>query len=1679
MTTIAAKKMAEEIEASLSAAKRKEYEKKEKRRLQKELEELGRERAQALEGFFYDRHHSELKDQFFNTKRNFPEIHGKPQQIAIKGYERTLQQRHQPRDDDTQLRSHVSAYKFRKREQMSKDGQNLKDGTMLADASSNITTTRATVVGPLRPYRVVNISAGTHHVLVVTAKGQVLSMGEGRAGQLGLGRKLEHTAKPTLVRGELKNIFVVQCAAGASHSLVRTRDEWGTDSQGNQITRNHVYSWGDNSRKQLGLGDRHDESKYSTPRLVCNGIGKPTSKAQFEPDRVSCTFLAAGAHHSIALGSGGKMFSWGSNQYGQIGDGGKTKLVSTPKMNVSLRKEWIVDATAGDMHTIAVTEAGDLWTWGRGTEGQLGHGGLEHENLPKWVRSAGERYEHVSAGRFHTLCRMSNGTVRSFGRDNAGMLGTNGTMPFSNPGGMPEFGPLVCTNKFGDGRSGSGNGSDSGSRENESNLLLLPPVSPVKRLASSNSTSPSTIRSSPGKRKKLKTKKDLRRKKSSSMKSPRNSGPTILATPSPVQCLGPSVGLTRHSRTNAILHKAHHGGHGRNYKEEDAYIVQLAAGTQHSVGLTKRGLAYSFGFAGGNGRLGHGDYTNQELPKEITMLKDDAMDADMWTKRSLLERLVELEKHTNPEVLADSAAPKDVDRAKPGNRVSDEMLTQLDELFEQQNAGNFAFEAMRAFRSVDKGGMGEVDWGKIRPALNAMRIPLRHLFNPFSICRVSVDNLCEAVDEEETGFVDETGFIEYLVEKHTSRKRGMPRKKYSQIYRAYKSCRGQLKDLRPNGAGRGTFINALEGQFIDQSLEVGELVSREQCRKMFEYELQLEFNEDGSKLNRAETARDKIPKDAEFVTGDEGQRKEITKKERGKKNWGKLRGAVKATNAFNKLLEECSDSDSSDSDSSDSDDSDDDTVQIALDPMVAKRQALLEKQRKKKNPGKLSKKELRRLEEMIAQPELLYGCLDLRNLGLTDKHAMALARALRSVPAVKEIDLRLNYISDQGIEYFLDTMNFHNELTEYDSSQTLCGQCGEVLGFAQPERQAVQCLDCGNTQWRPAFLLTKVIVKEELVHMTPTRTFKWYEVDYDAQACQVLADRLTKERTVSLTRHQYAELHEKILEEHVDRYSLDSAEMIERMMPMRKALKKKKYMKERRRLEEEAADLEQAFQTYGRRMFEGKHVPRYGLVSVTQLMPDSCLIRATMINAVFDFFHAHVPLENDRLLEGVQAAHDAACRSVDNILWDCREMKVRIYEILYALAGELYEHYIILNAGATVCQVTSSHNATYLLTREGTVVSMGSINNILDSFKEQIVTQLPDNFRSAIEQGRAEKRNAASKTKSDAKKRGGNDGLTGTSPLQLPFKPWSAFDEKDMDERFAPPKKVGEEGYVDVDAVDHEDWRQQRYHGGLHHVDHENGGVMVEDHDESVADDERAVSDKESELGSLLDSIQSSLSTVGKGEEEEKEEKAVEIVAQAFVGNHYMQGRRRHKTAMELTVDMRERAKVLVAEQMDIIAASLGQDKVKEYKRIATEMQDRKHLDEAKKALIMRDVMWNLDDILMADAHKRRQERERIKMQRMSKAEKRAQQIANSRTGGFEPENLEDLFTIYSGANKRFVQAMYEANGEREGMEKTVGILADLQDQGVFDPNWNPDEDADVIAARSQTGLYSVSNFDV
>ena len=104
--------------------------------------------------------------------------------------------------------------------------------------------------------------------------GQVLAMGEGRAGQLGLGPGGPvRTDTPRLVTGPdvgddrrrrknkqlgvdglLLREFVVEVACGSSHSVCRTRDVAGVNAAGEQITRNKVFGWGDNSRGQLGCG---------------------------------------------------------------------------------------------------------------------------------------------------------------------------------------------------------------------------------------------------------------------------------------------------------------------------------------------------------------------------------------------------------------------------------------------------------------------------------------------------------------------------------------------------------------------------------------------------------------------------------------------------------------------------------------------------------------------------------------------------------------------------------------------------------------------------------------------------------------------------------------------------------------------------------------------------------------------------------------------------------------------------------------------------------------------------------------------------------------------------------------------------------------------------------------------------------------------------------------------------------------------------------------------------------------------------------------------------------------------------------------------------------------------------------------------------------------------------------
>ena len=98
----------------------------------------------------------------------------------------------------------------------------------------------------------------------------------------------------------------------------------------------------------------------------------------------------------------------------------------TPKRVKSLSSKSVVDIATGAYHCAAVTADGDLYTWGDGFCGQLGLGDKRPQLLPSQVTLGGledEVVESVSCGARHTLAVTEDGEVFSFGLGHFGVLG--------------------------------------------------------------------------------------------------------------------------------------------------------------------------------------------------------------------------------------------------------------------------------------------------------------------------------------------------------------------------------------------------------------------------------------------------------------------------------------------------------------------------------------------------------------------------------------------------------------------------------------------------------------------------------------------------------------------------------------------------------------------------------------------------------------------------------------------------------------------------------------------------------------------------------------------------------------------------------------------------------------------------------------------------------------------------------------------------------------------------------------------------------------------------------------------------------------------------------------------------------------------------------------------------------
>ena len=130
---------------------------------------------------------------------------------------------------------------------------------------------------------------------------------------------------------------------------------------------------------------------------------------------------------------GDTLFTWGENNNGQLGINNTTTR-STPVTTFAGGTNWkSVSTTGGVRSTFAIKTDGTLWTWGAGTNGQLGNFSSSNRSTPVTTFAGGTNWKQVSGGAYHTTAIKTDGTLWVWGNNNNGQLGINNTSSKNTP----------------------------------------------------------------------------------------------------------------------------------------------------------------------------------------------------------------------------------------------------------------------------------------------------------------------------------------------------------------------------------------------------------------------------------------------------------------------------------------------------------------------------------------------------------------------------------------------------------------------------------------------------------------------------------------------------------------------------------------------------------------------------------------------------------------------------------------------------------------------------------------------------------------------------------------------------------------------------------------------------------------------------------------------------------------------------------------------------------------------------------------------------------------------------------------------------------------------------------------------------------------------------------------------
>ncbi len=221
-----------------------------------------------------------------------------------------------------------------------------------------VLTTNSTALGT-----VTAISVGTHHACAVLSDKSAWCWGDNSDGATGAGSTAADLGAVRVTKaGNAALTNVVAISAGAAHTCALLGD-------------NTVWCWGLNTSGQLGNGS-----------TMTSLVAVPTGLKNI------ATLGTSVANHTCAISTTNILYCWGANTLGQLGDGtttAKTKPV-TLKSSYAAAVGTITSVSSGNKQTCLSNTMGQVWCWGRNSNGQLGNGINTKSLAPVKVRNTSD-----------------------------------------------------------------------------------------------------------------------------------------------------------------------------------------------------------------------------------------------------------------------------------------------------------------------------------------------------------------------------------------------------------------------------------------------------------------------------------------------------------------------------------------------------------------------------------------------------------------------------------------------------------------------------------------------------------------------------------------------------------------------------------------------------------------------------------------------------------------------------------------------------------------------------------------------------------------------------------------------------------------------------------------------------------------------------------------------------------------------------------------------------------------------------------------------------------------------------------------------------------------------------------------------------------------------------------------